>query len=144
VLDAFGYEVGYTKGTVALEKNFDASALGVLEFAAPDEFDGTYTFCTNAISLVLEELSLYSGPIVSTQLPLLTRVVPTQSDALSQTNRHWLGVMYEGWRIELFDDSPAPQWILYLDPPSMSMSSLSQAGHVTLVTSHVGLGDAGR
>jgi hypothetical protein len=58
VLDAFGYEVGYTKGVVALEKNFDASALGVLEFAASDEFVGTSKFCTNAISLVLEELNL--------------------------------------------------------------------------------------
>jgi hypothetical protein len=82
--------------------------------------------------------------MMSVQLPLLARVVPTQSDALSQTDRHCLGVMYEDWRIEVFDDSPAPQWILYVEPPSTSMSSLSQAGHETWLTSHVGLGDAGK
>jgi hypothetical protein len=56
VLDAFVYEVGYTKGMVALEKNFDANPLWAVEFAAPDEFDGMYTLFTDAISLVLEEL----------------------------------------------------------------------------------------
>lgn len=44
----------------------------------------------------------------------------------------------------MFDDSAASQLILYVAPPSMSMSSLSQAGQVTLPTSHVGLGGAGR
>lgn len=81
---------------------------------------------------------------MSTQLPLVARVVPTQSRAPSQTNRHWFGVMYEGCRTDVLDDSPASQWTLYVEPPSRSMSSPSHAGQVTLPTSHVGLGGAGK
>lgn len=44
----------------------------------------------------------------------------------------------------MFDDSDASQWTLYEELPSMSMSSPSQTGQVTLPTSHVGVGSAGR
>lgn len=82
--------------------------------------------------------------MVIAQLPLLARVVPTQSSALSQTKRHWLGVMYSGWMTVKFDDSDASQCTLYEESPSMPMSTPSQTGQVTLPTSHVGVGSAGK
>lgn len=50
MFETFGYDVGYTTGMVALEKNLEASGFEALEFEVPVEFDGTYSLCTNAIS----------------------------------------------------------------------------------------------
>jgi hypothetical protein len=88
VFEAFGYEVGYTSGMVALEKNLEASGSEALEFEAFVEFTGKYRIYSNAISPTDEPKRKSGRPIASTQLPLAARVVPTQSLALSQSTRH--------------------------------------------------------
>ena len=86
--EASGYEVGYTSGMVALEKNLEASGLEALEFEDSVEFTGEYRICSNAMSPIDEPKRKSERPIASTQLPLTARVIPTQSLALSQTTRH--------------------------------------------------------
>ena len=88
MLEASGYEVGYTSGMVALEKNLEASGSEALESEVPVEFTGMYRICSNATSPMDEPKRKYGRPIASTQLPLAVRVAPTQSLALSQTTRH--------------------------------------------------------
>jgi hypothetical protein len=48
------YEVGYTSGIVALEKNLEASGFEALEFEAAVEFTGKYRICSKAMSPVDE------------------------------------------------------------------------------------------